>query len=297
MEHEPHLGPEVPDLEDLAAYVDGRLAAPRRTLVEARLARDEEYYTVFLDTVRFQEEEAEPAEREGTVVRPSRWRRPGGILISVGAAAALAAALGVWRTETDWTAHLDPAAIVATGEGWDSPGWPVYRGGEEESPALEELRPIAFRLGVRTVDLRIALAGGDLEAAESHIGQLEGWCEAIGLFPSVVRYEALDLESPDRDLLKREVAEIEAELARDLQDVPSYQRRYATGQWAESARLAAAAGDQETLRRILRSRPDLGAFEEIRPQVEVLQASRKVSDTDVAKIREALGAMIHRLAS
>ena len=39
---------DSPDLEDLAAYLDGRLSNELKARVEERLARDEDYYEIFL---------------------------------------------------------------------------------------------------------------------------------------------------------------------------------------------------------------------------------------------------------
>ena len=64
----------APDLEDLAAFVDGRLSGERKARVEKRLLRDEGYYEVFLETVRFQQEQGQEGDRVAAVVPIARWR-------------------------------------------------------------------------------------------------------------------------------------------------------------------------------------------------------------------------------
>ena len=45
---------QAADLEELAAFIDGRLSGERKARVEERLLRDEDYYEIYLETVQFQ---------------------------------------------------------------------------------------------------------------------------------------------------------------------------------------------------------------------------------------------------
>jgi len=166
-----------PDLEDLAAFVDGRLAGELRQSVEERLARDPAYYEVFLETLRFREENE-------AVASPAERRRVSFVRPALAAAAVVVMAVGVWwlASPSDATvrlALLDAERIVEL-EGWDSLDWTVQRG--TELPRKLSAEQKAFRLGVRTVDFRVALAAGDLAEVEPALGQLKSLVRALRLY-------------------------------------------------------------------------------------------------------------------
>ncbi|MEM1201852.1 MAG: hypothetical protein AAGN66_01335 [Acidobacteriota bacterium] len=56
----PIPNPDRPDLEDLASFVEGRLDGPMRGAVVERLADDGDYYELYVELLRFQDEEGIP---------------------------------------------------------------------------------------------------------------------------------------------------------------------------------------------------------------------------------------------
>lgn len=242
---------EGPDLEDLAAYIDGRLTGARKTQVEERLFRDDEYHEIFLDAVRFQQAQAQGA---GEVVRPpaGRWGRSWRVAATVAAAAA-AAVLGVVllspdRTVAGWASRLAPQAVLAQGERWDDPGWSRSRGGEEAYRPKE----LAFRLGVRSLQLRLALSAGEREIVALQADRLARLAREAELVLVPALYESLKDDDVEIGELRRR-AEL-AEKACYEDDSPE-QRFYLLGAWAEAGRLAALTHDGKALSRLARARP------------------------------------------
>src|SRR5689334_20995780 len=80
-----------PDLEGLAALIDGRLSAERAARVRAHLATCEECREVFFETVDFVREEE--GQGDGSTVVPFERPRSWHALIAYPAAALLAAGL------------------------------------------------------------------------------------------------------------------------------------------------------------------------------------------------------------
>lgn len=244
--------PEI-DLEELAAYADGRLEGERRASVEARLARDEELYEMLLDAARFREEEEaarEAVPQKGRLytfqARRVRWA----------AAAAVAAAALVWvyfvapfggpgpggsdgpefrvaALSQDLATGTDLEARY--GADWVDPPGSAWRG-EEEAGAL--------RLGALLVDLDASLRAGDRRASTVVLARILGSLKA-GTTERTCRTlsEKLAAGAGRAELL--ELAGLaEAYLGEDLAS-PDFD----LGRWAEAGRLAALAGDEEALRR------------------------------------------------
>ncbi len=242
------------DLEELAAFIDGRLVGERKAQVEARLLRDEDYYDLFLETVRLQEEQAR--EERPPEVRGVRWQRFAAPL----AAAAIFTflAIGLLRLRADdWAAHLDPAAVVVGGESWDDPGWSRPRSAD---PVAGQYLPeqLAFRLGARTVDLRIALAAGDRASANRLGTQCAELARAAALLTAAAACDRVvqAAEQTASPVLEAAAAEAETLLKDSFSRGAPEARHFAFGQWAEAARLAAHSCDQGALQQIVRKAPD-----------------------------------------
>ncbi len=291
----------TPDLEDLAAFVDGRLSGERKARVEERLLRDEDYYEVFLATVHFQEQSREQSqeeqqgretERSSTApVAIARWRS-WRVAAPLAAAAVLAIAVGVLRPAGDLAAVLDAPALVARGETWTDTGWSVTRSGGPGASGLSS-QEIAFRLGARTVDLRVALAGDDPQAAIHFAAQAEGWCGDAGLFHLAPHYRHLreQIESGgETEALLDLARQAEEQLAESFEGPAA--RRFALGRWAEAGRLAALSGDAGALDRVLRRDPGSRSVAAIESQVERL----KGADLELAVAEEAFRGILHALA-
>lgn len=263
----------VPDLEDLAAYVDGRLSAERRAWVEAHLLRDEELYEVFLATVEFQKEHGRSAEKPNP-----RWSRIW-LLLPLAAAAALALTLAPSllreRAPTQkWAELLEPAAIAALNEDWSDPGWSRKRG---ENCPLPEALP--FRMGAWSLDLRLALLAGDDVEAQQLALQLANLAACGGLYLQESAYSQLAAQwTVTRAVDRREQAtSIEKGLAELFGDDPRELRLFRLGGWAEAGRLAAATRNAPALARIIRNAPETGEIPEIKPQLAKLESLAKRS--------------------
>ncbi len=131
------LTTECPDLEELAAYVDGTLDAEQRARVTAHLAACDDCFEMFAGVARYQEDEhaaaeeaagADPAASPGGPVRPfepppslparRRARRrgwfvlPGGRTLPAWPAAALAAVLALAVGWAVFHAQLQPPPVL-----------------------------------------------------------------------------------------------------------------------------------------------------------------------------------------
>ncbi len=282
----------APDLEDLAAFVDGRLSGERKARVEERLLRDEGYYEVFLETVRYRQDQGQEEDRVAAVVPIARWRR-WGLAAPLAAAAVLVIAIGLLRPGPDLAALLDPPAIVAAGEGWSDPDWRRLRSGGGPSPYDGE--QLAFRLGARAVDLRVALGGGDREEADRLAAQAERWATDAGLYLLARSYEDLRHRiagGADDAELQELAAAAETLLAESFERRSPEGRRVALGRWAEAGRLAALSADAHALRRIVRQRPESAAA--IEPAIERLESLLERPDPGAAELAAA-GAELRRI--
>jgi hypothetical protein len=271
-----------PEVEQIAAFLDGRLEGDEREHVVAHLAGCEDCYEIFSETARFLLEEegadavapepaveaAPPALSEGArrVLRPGhgRWRRAALVPAAVLAAAA-ALALVVWspaarflgfgaeapRSVADLADGLPVENAASTLAGtWDQHGWPVMRGA---GPALGPEEERAFQIGVRVLEMDVALAAGDGELATHLTHDLETRLAAIELADPLrvlyasetgIRGRLAAGEAPAELLpLNRQGDQLLAPDEDD--DYPGFVDGfwYGLGRWAGAAHLAAAAGD------------------------------------------------------
>ncbi len=297
---------EAPDLEDLAAYLDGRLAGERKAQVEERLLHDEDYYDVFRENVEYLQEHGPQEVGGGEVVAPAAWWRSWKVIAPLAVAATLVIAFGLWRLilgpSTDqWIAQLDAKAVVSSGTGWDTPGWRVFRGGSASSPIQLDLRrqqELAFRIGVRTVDLRIALAAGDRDAAAGAAQQLKDLTvEDLVLSAISTEYASLKdrIDAGELDSLRKQAAELEQYLAKKGFEGPPADR-YRLGAWNEAGRLAALAQDGQMLAGIWRRRQVARGIGQIARHIEVLEAALEQPELDFEAAETAFSQIARELA-
>ncbi len=258
---------EAPDLEDLAAYMDGRLSGDKKARVEERLLRDEDYYEVFMETSRFQQEEAGEKAEVRNLFRRRSWKLAA---IALPAAAALAAVtFTVLRSDNDptageWVADLDAKAIIQA-DRWDRPDWTRFRGPGD--PFTRE--QIAFRLGATAVHLQLALAAEDGGTAQSLSAQIQRWSRDSDLFIASDEYKRLSELPEDTELGQLTVAAAKAEdlLTTEFAAGSEEARRFRIAKWSEAGRLAALGGDIPALRRVLRGARDARISEEISEEI------------------------------
>jgi hypothetical protein len=250
--------PGCPDLERLAAFVDGRLAGGERSALVAHLADCDACREIVAETARLASEPAAPGEARGAVVPFPRAERRRAWLAGAAAAAVALAASGLWllRPERDPTGvalaalAAEPATRSALGEEWSEPRWSVVRG---EGPIVSDAAR-AFRLGARAAALEVALGAGDRLAARRLAVESALLLDDVPLadpVASAYRGIASALAAPaaaTRPLA--EDARRGAALAREAVDPDLW----ALGRWAETGRLLAASGASLALPRPPRPR-------------------------------------------
>lgn len=242
------------DLELMAALIDGRLADEDRARAMQLLANSDEALEIFAQVMREQ-----GAAHEPTVVPISEApRRVWRTILPVAAAAGLAILLvprmihrrgnAVLASEYATELSRDPGFANGLPNGWEQRGWSVTRGagqareGAGTSPAGSpaEARS-AFRLGVRTFDLQIALRHGDTALATRMAGEIVEALHAVAFSdPIAAEYDTLRLRLAT-DSLAHSIARasgIDRELHELLGSTPMI-----FGQWVAAADLAAQAHD------------------------------------------------------
>ena len=266
-------GPPL-DLEELAAFIDGRLTGERRQRVIERLADDEDAYELYDQVIRVREElakeEAEDAPAEGRVRAFPTRLRPVVRWLPLAAGLAVAVLAGWWLLRpgppapmsADLLAAFDTATLTpeVAGAAPESLG-SIFRG-----PDAEE-RAALFKLGVRAFDLALAAEAGDGASTAEMLQKMQQllYSEdllAIGLPELYERFaDRLASGTVPRDL-RGEIAEAEATLQADLDDPD--RPHFAFGRWVEAVRTGAAEEDRtflassaarRPLRRFLRADP------------------------------------------
>jgi hypothetical protein len=259
----------IVDLELIAAFIDGRLAGEDRARAVKLLADSDEALELFAHAVQHQVPAEEmtvvpvaPAHRE--VQTPRQWRRHwehwGHWKVIGPVAAAAAAVLAILPTlvsrgpqavlATEYALELarDPHFTTGLTEGWEQRGWAVTRGvgsgRETGSPrqagsALES--KLAFRLGVRMVDLQVALQRGDTALAARLTSEVIESLNAVAMAePVAASYATLRsrLATEPRGEAIAQASDAERQLGELLGS-----SAFAFGQWVGAAELAARMRD------------------------------------------------------
>jgi hypothetical protein len=297
-----------PSLEDLAAFLDGKLSGGERARVVAHLADCPRCYEVFAETARFQLYEEEE-EDDPPIPFPLKKILPRVAAAMAALLAGCVVAIALYRQYNTvpglTTAKLVSPAVavkVADVEGFgDTP-----RGGPEDGGAFSS--PSEFLLGAYVLDLRLSLQRNDPARAIDDLASINGQMEQFGFLPAQAnRYKAIQAQiyggKQPRDFV-REAALLESELDANLypEDIsygrwvpealvravklvpgqkasygPSY---FAFGKWAEAGRLSAIAKS-----------PDFFQAPENRKFLRVfLRQQREYLDTEpeVAKALESI---------
>lgn len=239
-------GLDARDQEMIAAFIDRRLSAEDRRAFMARIAEDEALYEVFVETVRFRDQQAGgPATVVEHPASRRRWGRPAAIAALLAVAVAtplLLRGLAEERYAESLVAdgRLDPAP----GGQWHEQGWPVSRGISSSLGGADA----AFRAGVQGMDLEIALrlgrdedTGNLTHKLEATLGSLE-FSQVLQVYYSELR-ERLEGGAPDAELL----ALAESAASGFANQFPELARAYRLGRWAEAGKLAARSGNRELL--------------------------------------------------
>lgn len=251
--------PQVDELEELAAFIDGKLSGEAHARMVARLADSEELYAIFAETVRFQEEEAADAPDVAPVVAYPRsaaaWKPWMAVVATVAAVLIAVLCWHLWRAS-----QMTPAgprlALLIDGERYrqvagqvvgivgEGPFWSVNRGNESCPGGPREA---VFCTGVWVVDLHAALEVGDREQAVISSSRLEALLSEMqdpfialcSAYYAAIR-EELESGGTLADLIAMS-RQTDADLGTYLkgdENLPFY----ALGRWAEGARVAARLG-------------------------------------------------------
>jgi hypothetical protein len=255
-----------PSLEDLAAFLDGKLSGDERARVVAHLADCPRCYEVFAETARFQlyeeeEEDADPpeivdvpqelvaavaAEARNTVV-PFRRTQVFRWVSSIAAVLAVSlAAIPPYRQYYTMpemrSAQLVNQAVAekATQDGF----WEDFavRGAPGVVAGLAS-SPHEVLLGAHALDLRLSLDRNDREGALNVLAGIKVHIDEIGFLPDQAKAYA-DIQKqiadgqPPRNFIQK-AEQTEASLP--VEDDPYF----AFGKWLEAGRLSSLAEDPD----------------------------------------------------
>ena len=236
------------DLELLAALADGRLSGKERDRAVKMLSTSDDALEIFANTLRDHPDSGAVVGLISTSRRHVQWK----VVVPILAAAAIAfvtlpkllAPGGRVVPADQYVAQLasGPRFGTVLRAGWDEHGWPVNRGGSSSGTApvgSEVESKLAFRLGVRTVDLVVALRAADTALAGRLTGEIMETLKSVDLAQAVAaRYAELSahLATDSPASLIQRATDVEQQL-RDLLRSPSF----LLGQWAGAADLAAQA--------------------------------------------------------
>ncbi|MEM7584120.1 MAG: hypothetical protein AAF560_12105 [Acidobacteriota bacterium] len=296
---------DTPDLEELAAYVDGRLTGDRKARVEEQLLRDEDYYEVFMETVRFREEEIASEQSGSPKVVP--WRRKGAVTSLLSAAAVLLTAIMTYQfwvvplrpPPDDWLAEVD-AESIAEHESFLQQGWQTFRGSEEAPSSAEAL---AYRVGVLSIDLQLAIMARDGTSANGLASHIAAHIENSD-FAFVTGFETLSESFEELEEIRTEDIVPLLGKAQQTEDdfrastLESSEKRFLDfGQWIEIGRLAALDQDAVLLRQAAQQaiRWTGTPVPEQTEVLEAIMAKSELSTSDYANAYEAFRGITRKL--
>lgn len=244
-----------PPLEDIAAFLDGKLSEGERAHIVAHLADCESCYAVFAGAARFQLEEdkekdefevaaAAAAEEPVVVSFPKReiprWAFPLAALLILGLATIPLLYLQFSRMPEMHSAELVDAAALKNLPA--SSLWADDKRGGEDAAVIDS-SPFEFLLGVHLVDLRLMLARNDRGEALNVLSRINGHMKQLLLVEEEAKFYLRALEEIDRGKPPSEFVgeadRVEADLTEYYKDLP----HLAFGKWTEAGRLSALAGD------------------------------------------------------
>lgn len=239
------------DLELIAALIDGRLSEADRGRAMRLLAESDEALGVFASSLRH----TQPSSAKVLPISSSprwHWR----VVLPVAAAAVLAFMLmprvgfrgPASVLADDYARELtrDPKFAGGLSVGWENRAWSVSRGappvrGSATGPGSSIDPKLAFRLGVRSVDVQVANRAGDTAVARRVTAEVLETLKVVAFSEAVGEsYRQLEstLTREPRDASIQRTSEAERQL-RDFLGSPMF----AFGQWVGAAELAARTRD------------------------------------------------------
>lgn len=289
-----------PSLEDLAAFLEGRLSGDKRARIVAHLADCPDCYEIFAEAARFElseegkvEDPDPPAVIE--VPREPMEDPPAGKVIpfpsrpvfrwvsSIAAVLAMVA-LGIPLYKQYYTMpQINSAELVTPAvseKAAEDPFWSDFAERGSGDDAGSSTIPHEVLLGAHALNLRLSLSRDDQDRALNDLAGINDHIGKIGLLPDQTEaYLRIQTQiadgKPARQFL-READRIEATLP--VEEDPYF----ALGKWVEAGRLAALAENPEFFQ-ASENRKFLRAFlhherKDLEPDVE----------TDLKEIRKTL---------
>lgn len=255
-----------PSLEDLAAFLDGRLSGDERNRIVAHLADCPSCYEVFAEAARYrldeEEDEEEPAP-PGEIEVPKELvaayssgevvpfpRKPIFRLVSSIAAVLIVGLMAVplyrayYALPEITSAQLVTSTIVSQAK--QDVFWDQFNiRGEEEGGGIDSDSP-EFLIGARIVHLAGHLSRNDRVTALNDLASINGHAKQLGLLIPREQVEAFkrmqaQIDNGQRPAdLARDLTRIEKALTQDAfsADVTPY---FAFGKWTEAGRLSSLA--------------------------------------------------------
>ncbi|HVF60883.1 MAG TPA: zf-HC2 domain-containing protein [Thermoanaerobaculia bacterium] len=257
-------GSAHPELEEIAAYLDGRLSAAERRGITAHLSVCTECLELFTETAHALEEtsagtaggEVVPFDRP--LRSPRRW-----LPVAAAAAALLAAGLAGYRLLLA-PPSVEVAELVeplAGGRGAADAIWtgPVYRGGEDQP--TEAFYAKSLLVGAHLVGFQTAAAAGDSRAAADAARRVANYLDENGFLPEETKkfrdaQLALGADRPGAASLDLARARALVSFARALVKETSEpiedsfsEVHLPFGEWAQAGYVAARTGSREWFER------------------------------------------------
>jgi hypothetical protein len=274
-----------PELEELAAFLDGKLTAEERTRLTEHLASCESCYRIFAGTARFLEESREDGQEQpsqpllllpedswqeqspSSASKPQapprleRRRQPrasrsrgwwagaavAALLIATAGLVVLLQGTGGAGPSTEQLASLVGHPAAAAEFPWPAGG--RYRGGADGVPSLppggEE-----FRLGVRLLDLRLALQFGNQADATEVLRLLNVLLNRLDYPPTktIETYRGMKTRVQRGEPLPALLAAAPAAEKQALAELAEDPRIVELGRWTEACRLAGTSGRADLFR-------------------------------------------------
>jgi hypothetical protein len=272
-----------PDLETLAAFVDGTLTPAERRSVVVHLASCAACYEVVTETLHGEEEateeEAEPV--PAPVVLHPRFRRRTWWLAAVAAVLVVAVLLPGLRDGGAWHEVAEGVVVADYSDGWGAPEGSPHRG--KGAPSADSFSDL--RVGALLADVQVAIQSGNRDAVEERLdtlmrelnGSLNWRAQKVRDLRETVKSEGLTPAVHQGIVALRD----------DLASRPGMELRL--GFWAEIGRLAVASGDDGLLRE-RRWRRQLREFEDAdlaEPLPDRLKALRQALEEEEPRDIEA----------
>lgn len=252
-----------PELDELAAFVDGRLARDRRQRMVEHLAACAACRELFAETASLVAEQD-----AGGRLLSGPWRRRI-VLATAVAASVVLLLLSPWILErvatppnsltaitTDLVpveAEPDRRLTAALSESWQSHEWPRPRSVVSTSVLSRE--EASFQLGIRIVELEIALRAGHDQLAQRLTYRLENLLTEDLLDEQVAYFYvsqqgirgqlAAGVDPRTLTQLNATAAELLREQGAPQPDAPADQFWFELGLWARTAQLAAETNRHE----------------------------------------------------